>query len=123
MPGGSAVITGGWRMLDIVLGRSGGCCDGVSRRAFLRAGAVAGLGLGLPALLAGEAKCAGKRKARARSVLLVYLGGGLSPHDSFDPKPEAPAEVRGKYRPVDTSVPGLHIGELLPRMARVMHRL
>jgi len=97
-------------MLDIFLGR----------RSFLRLGFLAGLGLGLPALLrAGTSH----HRTRAKSVLLVYLGGGLSHHDSFDLKPDAPAEIRGKYHPIATSVPGLQVGELLPRMARVMNRL
>src|SRR6516164_5959774 len=99
-------------MLDIILGRQSRS-DGVSRRDFLRVGAVGALGL--PALLQGEARAA-KGKSRAKSVLLVFLGGGLSHHDSFDPKPEAPPEVRGKYRTIDTVVPGLKVGELLPRM-------
>jgi hypothetical protein len=109
-------------MLDVILGReAAGRCDGVSRRDFLRVGAVGALGL--PALLRGEARASGRHKARAKSVLLVYLGGGLSHHDSFDLKPDAPAEIRGKYRPIDTAVPGLRIGELLPRTAKVMDRL
>jgi hypothetical protein len=113
-------------MLDIILGRRGSSrCDGVSRRDFLRVGALGGLGLTLPLLLRSQAHAAGhaRRRARAKSVLLVYLGGGLSHHDSFDLKPDAPEEVRGKYRPIDTSVPGVRIGELLPRMAQNMHRL
>jgi hypothetical protein len=113
-------------VLDVILGRRGSSrCDGVTRRDFLRVGALGGLGLTLPALLAGEARAAGKgaRHARAKSVLLVYLGGGLSHHDSFDPKPEAPAEVRGQYKAIDTSLPGVQVGELLPRMARVMDKI
>src|SRR2546423_6272824 len=113
-------------MLDIMLGRRGSArCDGVSRRDFLRVGALGGLGLTLPGFLSSQAWAAGAggRKARAKSVLLVYLGGGLSHHDSFDLKPDAPAEIRGKYRPIDTVVPGLRVGELLPRMAKVMDRL
>src|SRR5438309_963120 len=100
-------------MLDIILGRRSRRCDGVSRRDFLRVGAVGALGLSLPTLLRSEARAAPPgpakkmRGARARSVILVYLGGGLSHHDSFDPKPDAPAEVRGKYKPIDTVVPGL----------------
>jgi hypothetical protein len=108
-------------MLDIILGRdAAGRCDGVSRRDFLRVGAVAGLSL--PSLLRAEAN-APRRKDRAKSVLLVYLGGGLSHHDSFDLKPDAPEEVRGKYKGIDTNVPGLRVGELLPRMARTMDRV
>ena len=53
----------------------------------------------------------------------MFLGGGLSHHDSFDLKPDAPAEIRGKYNPIGTVVPGLQVGELLPRMAQVMDRL
>jgi hypothetical protein len=64
-----------------------------------------------------------KHHARAKSVLLIYLGGGLSHHDSFDLKPDAPEEIRGKYKPIDTVVPGIKIGELLPNLAQNMHRL
>jgi hypothetical protein len=97
--------------------------DGVSRRDFLRVGTLGALGLSLPGLFRAEAQAAGKKKARAKAVILVYLGGGLSHHDSFDLKPEAPPEVRGKYKPIATNVTGLKIGELLPRMARVMDRV
>src|ERR1051326_536170 len=107
-------------MLDILLGRSRRC-DGVSRRDFLRVGAVGAMGLTLPRLLHGDDKIA--TNARAKSVILVYLGGGLSHHDSFDPKPEAPDEIRGKYQTIETSVPGLRIGERLPKMAQAMHHL
>jgi hypothetical protein len=111
-------------MLDIVLGNRGTPrCDGVSRRDFLRLGALGGLSLTLPSLLRMQAEASGKRKARAKSVLLVYLGGGLSHHDSFDPKPDAPAEIRGKYQTIETCVSGLRITEMLPRMAKVMNRL
>jgi hypothetical protein len=113
-------------MLDIVLG--GGRskrCDGISRRDFVRVGALGALGLTLPGFLRAQGTAAARRRpgARARSVILVYLGGGLSHHDSFDLKPEAPDEVRGKYKSIETNVPGLRIGELLPRMARVMDRV
>src|SRR5436305_169340 len=94
----------------------------VNRRDFLRIGAVAGLGLTLPRVLAAQS-ATNRAAARARSVILVYLGGGLSHHDSFDLKPQGPEEIRGIYRPIATSVPGLQIGELLPRMARVMHKV
>ncbi|HEX5269202.1 MAG TPA: DUF1501 domain-containing protein [Gemmataceae bacterium] len=92
-----------------------------SRRSFLRVGALGALGLTLPGFL--KARAAARRKSRAKSVLLVYLGGGLSHHDSFDLKPDAPAEVRGNYKPIDSVVPGLKVGELLPHMAKVMDRL
>ena len=111
-------------MLDIVLtGRPARRCDGATRRDFLRVG---GLGaLGLPTLLRAEAAAARNpaSAARARSVILVFLGGGLSHHDSFDLKPDAPDDVRGKYKPIPTAVPGLQVGEKLPLMARVMNRV
>ena len=118
-------------MLDIVLkNRSTKTCDGASRRDFLRVGSLGLAGLSLPALLRNEARAESTRKvggresgSRAKSVLLVYLGGGLSHHDSFDLKPEAPDDIRGKYTSIDTVVPGLKIGEKLPMMAKVMDRL
>ena len=100
-------------MLDITL----------SRRNMLRLGAITPLGLSLPHLLSHEAQAAGVGKSRAKSVILVYLGGGLSHHDSFDLKPDAPAEIRGKYRPISSNVSGLQVGELLPKMAQCMDRL
>ncbi|HND52680.1 MAG TPA: DUF1501 domain-containing protein [Pirellulaceae bacterium] len=84
-------------------------------------GALSGASLlrGLAAAEDGETL----RRARAKSVLLVYLGGGLSHHDSFDLKPDAPADVRGKYEPIASNVSGLQVGELMPRMARTMDKV
>ena len=95
-------------------------CSGPSRRDFLRIGALAPLGLSLPQLLASEKAAAGK--ARAKSVILVFLGGGISHHDSFDPKPDAVEQIRGKYKSITTNVPGLNVTELLPNMAKVMDK-
>jgi hypothetical protein len=110
-------------MLDILLGRASRRCDGVSRRDFLRVGAVGGLGLTLPALLGSEARAEERHGARAKSVLLVYLGGGLTHHDSFDPKPDAPAEVRGEYKAISTCLPGVQVSEKLPLMAKCLDRI
>ncbi len=109
-------------MLDVFLNRRPTrTCSGASRRDFLRVG---GLGaVALPTLLKAEAQGGVAAGARAKSVVLVYLGGGLSHHDSFDPKPEAPEEIRGKYQPIASVVPGLQVSEKLPRMARVMDKL
>ena len=109
-------------MLDVLLpGAPARTCSGASRRDFLRVG---GLGaLALPTLLKAEAGGAVAAGARAKSVVLVYLGGGLSHHDTFDLKPDAPEDIRGKYRPIPTVVPGLQVGEKLPRMARVMDKV
>ncbi len=111
-------------MLDIALGRTAShLCSGTSRRDFLRIGALGSLAL--PTLLQSEAKAkeSKKPKARAKSVLLVYLGGGLSHHDSFDLKPDAVEEIRGKYSSIGTNVTDLRIGEKLPKMAAVMDKI
>ncbi len=107
-------------MLDILFGQTVRRCDGVSRRDFLRIGAIGGIGL-LRMCSRMQAKAGpGKHKARAKSVILVYLGGGISHHDSFDPKPDAPAEVRGSTSKLSiaTNVPGLSITEECCRTCR-----
>ena len=91
-------------------------CDGSSRRDFLRVGGLTALSRLSSAVAPGRGGRQSRpgRSARAKSVILVYLGGGLSHHDSFDLKPDAPDEIRGKYQPIATNVPGLQVGELLP---------
>jgi hypothetical protein len=111
-------------MLDVSLGRSASkLCSGSSRRDFLRVG---GLGvLSLTTLLRAEAATKVKKAggARAKSVILVYLGGGMTHHDTFDPKPDMPEEIRGKYKTIPTSVSGLSISEKLPLMAKQMDKI
>ena len=87
----------------------------LDRRDFLTFGTVALGGLALPA--------AERRSPRAKACILLYLDGGPSHIDLWDMKPDAPAEVRGPFRPVATSVPGVRVCEHLPRTARVMHHL
>jgi hypothetical protein len=94
-----------------------------NRRDFLRVGGLTAFGLSLPTLLQSQAVAQTGTGRRAKSVILVYLGGGMSHHDSFDPKPDAIEEVRGKYKPIATNVPGLQIGELLPMMAQTMDKV
>src|ERR1019366_3261178 len=94
---------------------------GLTRRQVLQAGAVSTLGLTLPQLL--EATAAGSgRAARDKSCIFIFQYGGLSQLDSWDPKPNSPAEIRGPYRPIATSVPGFQVGELMPRLARLANR-
>ncbi len=113
-------------MLDVSISRQiNRRCDGASRRDFLRIGGLGAFGLTLGHLLKAEAQADTTKpsRARAKSVILVFLGGGISQHDTFDLKPDAPAEVRSKYRQIPTKVPGTLIGELLPRMAQVMDKI
>ncbi|HZL36229.1 MAG TPA: DUF1501 domain-containing protein [Tepidisphaeraceae bacterium] len=115
-------------MIDISLpGNFSRLCNGVSRRDFLRVGGLGALGLSLANVLAAEKLLASEgkpaMKPRAKSIILVYLGGGLSHHDSFDPKPDAAPEIRGKYKAISTNVAGLQISELLPRMAKLMDKV
>nr|WP_295663401.1 DUF1501 domain-containing protein [Polymorphobacter sp.] len=103
-------------MFRIPIGPGRPRCDGVSRRDFIQVGGLTALAL--PTLLRSEARAASvAQPATARSVILVYLGGGLSHHDSFDPKPDAPAEVRGQYGTRPTKLPGIRFGDKLERLA------
>jgi len=91
-------------------------CTGVSRRSFLKMGASLPAVLGLPALAAPSGRIAA-HKVRAKSVLLVWMWGGPSHVDTFDPKPDAPAEYRGPFSPIATRTPGMRFTELMPRLA------
>lgn len=111
-----------------ILGPAGKACDGVTRRELMRIGALSLFsGVSLPRLLkAREALSAARngngRATKARSVILLNLFGGPSHLDMFDVKPDAPAEIRGEFQPIRTSVPGLAICEHLPGIARLMHQ-
>jgi hypothetical protein len=97
-------------------------CDGVSRRTFLTVGSLALGGLTLPGLLRLRAAQKSSETPR-RSVILVWLAGGPSHIDMYDLKPNAPAEIRGEFKPIKTNVPGIVIGEHLPHQARIMDKL
>jgi len=96
-------------------------CDGVSRRNFLKIGGLAMGGLGLTEILAAEAQ-AGVRSS-PKSVIMVYLPGGPPHIDMVDLKPDAPAEIRGPYKPIETNVSGIRITEHMPRLAKMMDKL
>lgn len=92
-------------------------CDGVTRRDFVRVGAL-GSGLGLAGILRST-HAAETKPAKATNAVFVYLGGGPSHIDTFDPKPDAPAEIRGEFKPTDTNVGGVRICEHLPKLANL----
>lgn len=91
-------------------------CDGRTRRDFLKVGVVGGTGLSLASYLR-RAQAGEIAATRGKAAIFVNLGGGPSHIDTFDPKPEAPAEIRGELKPIDTNVPGIQISELFPRLA------
>lgn len=107
-----------------MLGSPRRCCDGITRRETLKAGALTALGgLSLVDLLhAQENAGARKRTGKAKNVIVLYLLGGAATQDMWDMKPDAPAEVRGEFKPVATNVPGIQICELLPQMTKWMHK-
>lgn len=102
--------------------------DPLSRREWLRIGGIAGAQALLAASRAGAARAAPNENTRvpgfgrARSVILVYTSGGQSQLETWDPKPEAPAEIRGEFAAIPTAVPGTFIGEHLPRLAQLADR-
>jgi Protein of unknown function (DUF1501) len=95
------------------------CTGPMSRREFLHVGALALGGLSLPHLAAASAN----RSSRPTSVILFWMWGGPSQFETFDPKPDAPIEYRGPFRPIRTAVPGMDVCELFPRLAQQGQRL
>src|SRR6185503_9425026 len=111
-------------------GRKQQFCDGVSRREFLRVGAlgVGGLSLSLSQVLKLQAappvvSGTRSRTGDGKAVIMVFLPGGPSHLDMYDPKPEAPKEYRGEFNAIPTNVPGIQICEYFPRQARMMDKL
>src|SRR5262249_995746 len=96
-------------------------CDGLSRRSFLRVGALGLGGLTLPQLLRCEAASGSGRSHK--SAIIVYLSGGLAHQDTFNLKPNAPDEVRGEFKPIASNAPGIQVSELLPRMAKSIDKV
>ena len=109
-------------MLSIVdpkSGRGARFCDGLSRRDMLRIGTLSVGGLSLPQILAAE-QASGHRTHK--SVIMIYMCGAPGHQDMYDLKMNAPAEIRGEFKPISTSVPGIEICEHMPRLARIMDK-
>src|SRR5687768_11441138 len=98
-------------------------CVPLSRREMLKVGALTWAGLSLPQLLAARAAAADSATARktAKSCILLFLEGGPSHIDLWDMKPQADAQVRGEFKPISTSVPGVQVCEHLPLFSKQMH--
>lgn len=99
------------------------CSGPVPRREFLRAGLSGLASLSLAELLQQRAQADIPVPKKRTSLIVVWLHGGASHIESFDPKPDAPSEYRGPYLPIDTRVPGLQFCELFPRLAQVADRI
>src|SRR5438105_10480995 len=102
-----------------ILGSNHRLCDGLSRRDFLKVGALSVGGLTLADLLRLRAAGSTRAASRGKAVIMVYLNGGPSHIDLYDLKPDAPVEYRGEFRPIRTNVPGMDICELMPLQARI----
>lgn len=101
-------------------------CDGVTRRDVLHVGGLTAFGLGMTNIFKGRNALAEQTPPspiRARSCVLIWLDGGPSHLETFDPKPDAPAEVRGPLGTIDTAVPGVSLCDVLPNTARLMDRI
>ena len=104
-----------------ILGNKTRFCDGISRRNFLKIGALGLGGLTLPQLLQAETQSGLRRSHKA--IIMIFLPGGPSHQDMFDLKMDAPSEIRGEFKPISTKVPGIQICEHLPRLAQCMDKL
>jgi hypothetical protein len=105
-----------------ILGRATRYCDGISRRSFLKIGA---LGIGAGSLNLGHILAAEKSAGTSlphKAVINIFLGGGPPHQDLWDIKTEAPAEIRGEFKPIPTNVTGIQIGEVFPRIASLMNK-
>src|SRR5438067_6262747 len=100
------------------------CCDGITRRDLLRIGGLGAAGLMLPDLLRAQGLskvvplASSPKFGSAKRCILLFMSGGPPQQDTFDLKPDAPAEIRGEFKPIKTNVPGIEISEMFPKLAR-----
>lgn len=110
-------------------GNRGKLCDGLTRREMLRVGGISLMGLSLPNILALKAAHAGAPTGgsaaafgKAKSVIFIFLQGGPSHIDIWDPKPDAPDNIRGQFKPIPTKIPGTYLGEHMPLLAQQLDK-
>lgn len=109
-----------------ILGRASKYCDGIARRGFLKIGGFAmgaAANASLASLMRAEASTPNTNARSGKAIINIFLGGGPPHQDMWDIKTEAPREIRGEFSPIDTSVPGIQIGECFPKLAAIMDRL
>jgi hypothetical protein len=105
-----------------IFGRKNQYCDGISRRSFLRIGALSFGASCLPLSQLLQAEARAGSDSHHKAVINIFLGGGPPHQDMWDVKTEAPAEIRGEFKPIATRVPGIQIGEVFPKIASLMDR-
>lgn len=112
-------------MMLRIHGNASQLCDGISRREWLRIGGIGLGGLTLEHLLRLRAAAANEPLGRgpAKSVIVLFNSGGMPHHETWDPKPDAPAEVRGEFGVIPTRTPGMFVGELMPKTAPLTDRI
>src|SRR5947208_6035926 len=98
-------------------------CAGMPRRDFIQIGIYGALGLGFTDLLRLRANAAVKSNAKQVNCIMIWLDGGPSHYETFDPKPDAPSEIRGEFKPISTSVPGIQFCESVPELAKVADKM
>src|SRR6267142_789929 len=108
-------------MFSLLTGRKSAECSGLSRREFLQVGSLSALGLSLAGYFrlqnltaASEGDAPAPRRGRNVNCILLWMQGGPSHIDTFDPKPDAPAEIRGEFDTIPTTLPGIRVSEHLP---------
>src|SRR5688572_19007191 len=106
------------------MGRANINCNGVTRRDFIQVGLTGVLGFGFCDLLRLRASAVGPDAAPSASAknvncILIWLDGGPSHYESFDPKPDAPSEIRGEFKTIPTKIPGVHFSECVPKLAEI----
>jgi len=106
-------------MLHLLKPNAGVLCDQISRRRLLEVGGLSAVGLSLSELLRAEAAAGSASRRTAKSCIIIFLNGGPSHLDMWDMKPDAPAEVRGEFKPINTPVAGIQMSEHLPRLAKL----
>jgi hypothetical protein len=106
-----------------IFGERSSLCDGISRREMLRIGGIGLVGLSLPGLLRAREENILQPKARAKSIILLFNSGGIPHHETWDPKPEAPQEIRGPFGAIQSKTPGLMVGELMPKTAMLTEKI
>ena len=94
-------------------------CDGITRREWMRIGSLGAFGLTLPRLLEARES----QRKRTKACILLFFLGAPPQHETWDPKPDAPPEIRGDLRPIQSSVPGILVGELMPKTAKLMNHI